>query len=58
MEEGSRIRDFSTCPRALGEYLALIEKLDLVHGHLDFYALLRMLRNPLAVHWTLLPLVG
>jgi predicted phosphodiesterase len=30
----------------------------LVHHHLDFYALLRMLRNPLALHWTLLPLVG
>jgi hypothetical protein len=30
----------------------------IVHRHLDFYALLRMLRNPLALHWTLLPLVG
>jgi hypothetical protein len=30
----------------------------LVQRHLDFYALLRMLRNPLALHWTLLPLVG
>ena len=30
----------------------------LVHRHLDFYVLLRILRNPLALHWTLLPLVG
>jgi hypothetical protein len=32
-------------------------KVSLVHHHLD-RALLRMLRNPLALHWTLLPLVG
>jgi hypothetical protein len=33
-------------------------KFRLVHRHLDFYVLLRLLRNPLALHWTLLPLVG
>ena len=29
-----------------------------VQRHLDFYVLPRILRNPLALHWRLLPLVG
>jgi hypothetical protein len=44
--------------RIIGVSLLKSIRNQLLHGHLHFYALLRMLRNPLAVHWTRLPLVG